>query len=85
MRPPSACRTRGSTTSGARQSEILSTPRVPELTAMKISGHRSRETFRRYAIEDPSELAAAIERVAEVCDPSDEAASQGRAVLETWP
>jgi hypothetical protein len=36
---------------------------VPELTAMKISGHKSRETFRRYAIEDPSELAAAIEKV----------------------
>jgi hypothetical protein len=30
---------------------------------MKISGHRSRETFRRYAIEDPSEIAAAIETV----------------------
>jgi integrase len=36
---------------------------VPELTAMKISGHRSRETFRRYAIEDPSEIATAIETV----------------------
>lgn len=36
---------------------------VLELTAMKISGHKSRETFRRYAIEDPSEIAAAIERV----------------------
>jgi integrase len=36
---------------------------VPELTAMKISGHKSRETFRRYAIEDTSEIAAAIERV----------------------
>ena len=34
---------------------------VPELTAMKITGHKSRDTFRRYAIEDPSEIAAAIE------------------------
>jgi integrase len=42
---------------------------VPELTAMKISGHRSRETFRRYAIEDPSEVAAAIERVGEYVTP----------------
>jgi hypothetical protein len=36
---------------------------VAEITAMRITGHRSRETFRRYAIEDPSEIAAAIERV----------------------
>jgi integrase len=42
---------------------------VPELTAMKISSHKTRETFRRYAIEDPSDIAAAIETVAAYITP----------------
>ncbi|HTR03869.1 MAG TPA: tyrosine-type recombinase/integrase, partial [Thermoanaerobaculia bacterium] len=42
---------------------------VPEVTAMKISGHKTRDTFRRYAIEDPSEIAAAIETVAAYVKP----------------
>ncbi len=55
---------------------------VPEITAMKISGHGSRETFRRYAIEDPSELAAAFEKLGAYVTPRmrSQSRSQNRAV-----
>src|ERR1700693_146826 len=56
---------------------------APERTPMKISGHKSRETFRRYAIEDTSEIAAAFEKLGAYVTPSDEAPRQGRAVSET--
>jgi hypothetical protein len=36
---------------------------VPEKSAMEISGHKTRDTFRRYLIEDLTDSASAIESV----------------------
>ncbi len=37
---------------------------VPQATVMKISGHRTADTFRRYMIDDPEDTANAFRRVA---------------------